>query len=46
MVGYIVARVKNTEEAVHSGNLGYYGEYSDNKAERQTVADELNAKEA
>lgn len=46
MVGYIVARVKNTEEAVHSGNLEYYGEYSDNKAERQTVADELNAKEA
>ena len=45
MVGYIVARVKNTEEAVHSGNLEYYGEYSDNKAERQAVADELNAKE-
>ena len=45
MVGYIVARVKNTEEIVHSGNLEYYGEYSDDKSERQAVADELNAKE-
>lgn len=46
MAGYIVARVKNTEETVHSGNLEYYGEYSDDKSERQAVADELNAKEA
>lgn len=46
MAGYIVARVKNTEKTVHSGNLEYYGEYSDDKSERQTVADELNAKEA
>lgn len=46
MGGYIVARVKNTEETVHSGNLEYYGEYSDNKSERQAVANELNAKEA
>lgn len=45
MIGYIIARARNTEEAVHSGNLEYYGEYSDNKAERQTVADELNKKE-
>lgn len=45
MGGYIVARVKNTEETVHSGNLEYYGDYSDDKAERQAVADELNAKE-
>lgn len=45
MAGYIVARVKNTEEIVHSGNLEYYGEYSDDKSERQAVADELNAKE-
>lgn len=41
-----MARVKNTEETVHSGNLEYYGEYSDDKSERQAVADELNAKEA
>ena len=45
MGGYIVARVKNTEEIVHSGNLEYYGEYSDDKSERQAVADKLNAKE-
>lgn len=42
MIGYIVARVKNTDEAVHSGNLEYYGDYSDDKSERQAVADELN----
>lgn len=46
MIGYIVARVKNTDEAVHSGNLEYYGDYSDDKAERQAVADELNTVEA
>ena len=46
MIGYIVARVKNTDEAVHSGNLEYYGDYSDDKSERQAVADELNTAEA
>ena len=45
MIGYIVARVRDTEEVVHSGNLEYYGEYSDDEAERQAVADGLNAKE-
>ena len=44
--GYIVARVKDTGEIVHSGNLEFYGEYSDDKADRQAVADELNAREA
>lgn len=44
--GYIVARVKHNGEIVHSGNLEYYGEYSDDKAERQAVADLLNDKEA
>lgn len=42
MAGYIVARVKDTSEVVHSGNLEYYGEYGDNKAEKQKLADELN----
>lgn len=40
--GYIVARVKDTGEIVHSGNLEFYGEYSDDKAERQAAADLLN----
>lgn len=44
--GYIVARVKDTGEIVHSGNLEFYGEYSDDKAERQATADLLNDKEA
>lgn len=46
VAGYIVARVKDTGEIVHSGNLEFYGEYSDDKADRQAVADELNAREA
>ena len=46
VAGYIVARVKDTGEIVHSGNLEFCGEYSDDKADRQTVADELNAREA
>ena len=41
-VGYIVARVKDVNKTVHSGNLEYYGNYSDDKAERQTIADKLN----
>ena len=45
MAGYIVARVRDINAAVHSGNLEYYGEYSDDKAERQAIADELNNKE-
>lgn len=45
MAGYIVARVRDIEKTVHSGNLEYYGEYSDDKAERQAVADELNKEE-
>lgn len=42
MAGYIVARVKDTSKTVHSGNLEYYGKYSDNKAEKQKLADKLN----
>ena len=45
MAGYIVARVKNPNEVVHSGNLEYYGNYMDDKAECQRIADELNGKE-
>ena len=45
MIGYIVARVRDMDNPVHSGNLEYFGEYSDDKAERQAVADELNAEE-
>lgn len=45
MAGYIVVRTRNTDEIVHSGNLEYFGEYMDDKAECQRIADELNAKE-
>jgi len=45
VAGYIVARVKDTSKVVHSGNLEYHGEYSDNKSECQRMADELNGKE-
>ena len=42
MVGYIVARVRNVNETAHSGNLEYYGDWSDNKSEQQAIADKLN----
>lgn len=42
MAGYIVVRVKDTSKTVHSGNLEYYGEYGDNKAEKQKLANKLN----
>ena len=45
MGGYIVARVRDIDNPVHSGNLEYYGEYSDNKAELQAIADKLNSEE-
>lgn len=45
MGGYIVARVKDTSEVVHSGNLEFYGEYGDNKSEKKKIADELNRRE-
>lgn len=45
MAGYIVARVRDIEKTVHSGNLEYYGDYSDDKDEKQTIADELNEEE-
>lgn len=44
MAGYIVARMRDTRQVMHSGNLEYHGEYSDNKAECQRIADELNKK--
>ena len=45
MAGYIVARMKDLNEIMHSGNLEYHGEYSDDKEKCQIVADELNGKE-
>lgn len=45
MVGYIVARVRDVNKVVHSGNLEYYGGYSDDKADCERIADELNQKE-
>ena len=42
LMGYIVTRVKDTSDIMHSGNLEFYGGYSDNKEERQKVADRLN----
>ena len=45
MAGYIVARVRDTSKPMHSGNLEYYGEYSDNREELERVADELNNSE-
>ena len=45
MAGYIVARVRDIDNPVHSGNLEYYGEYSGNKAELQAIADKLNSEE-
>lgn len=45
MAGYIVARVRDIEKTVHSGNLEYYGDYSDDKDEKQTIADKLNKEE-
>ena len=45
MAGYIVARMKDLNETMHSGNLEYHGEYSDDKEKCQIIADELNGKE-
>ena len=45
MAGYIVARVRDTSKVVHSGNLEYHGEYTDDKEECQRIVDELNKKE-
>lgn len=44
--GYIVARVKDVSKTVHGGNLEYYGDYGENKAEKQAIADKLNKEEA
>lgn len=44
-VGYIVARLRDTSRPMHSGNLEYYGEYSDSRKELERVANELNNKE-
>lgn len=40
--GYIVVRVRDVNKVVHSGNLEYFGNYSDDKSACQRVADELN----
>ena len=42
MGGYIIARLKDTSQTEHSGNMEYYGEYSDSKAELSAIADKLN----
>ena len=42
MGGYICARVKDTSKVVHSGNLEYYGEYSDDTNEIEKTVIKLN----
>ncbi len=44
-VGYIVGRVRDTTKPMHSGNVEYYGEYGEDKAEKKAIADELNKAE-
>lgn len=42
---YAVCRVRDTSQPVHSGNLEYAGEYSENREAMQVIADELNRRE-
>lgn len=39
---YIAARVRNTSQVTHSGNLEYHGGYMADKASVQKICDELN----
>ena len=43
MAGYIASRIRDTSKPMHSGNLEYYGEYSDSEDEIKAVVDGLNA---
>lgn len=43
MLGYMVGRVIDDNEPIHSGNIEYYGDYiGETKTEAQEVADRLN----
>ena len=39
-------RIKDTSAVDHSGNREYAGDFYEDKADAQAVADEMNAKEA
>ena len=43
---YQAQRIKDTNAVDHSGNREYAGDFYENKADAQAVADEMNAKEA
>ena len=43
---YQAQRIKDTSAVDHSGNREYAGDFYENKADAQAVADEMNAKEA
>ena len=45
MGGYIAARVRDTSEVVHSGNLEFSGEYSGDKSKVEKLVEELNKNE-
>ena len=42
---YIVYRLRNINDIDHSGNREYYGSYTEDKSEAQSIADRLNAEE-
>ena len=43
---YQAQRIKDTSAVDHSGNREYAGDFYEDKADAQAVADEMNAKEA
>lgn len=45
MAGYIAARTRDVSKPVHSGNLEYSGEYSEDKKMVQELVDKLNENE-
>ncbi len=45
MAGYIAAKVIDDTKPVHSGNLMFAGEYTENKREAEIIAEEMNEKE-
>lgn len=42
---YRIGRQKNPAEPLHSGNVEYFGEYTENETEAQESADKLNVQE-
>lgn len=42
---YRVYRIRDTGAVDHSGNREYYGDYTEDKEEALSIADQLNAKE-